>query len=783
MSTLHAADAPVSYKLVAVEGRLVIESSRGERLPWACYGVSSERELRGWIAKNEGMVKAGVTLLQIAVWPTAKSYWDQPFWSPDGQPLAEPRGPTAVGEQIEWALAQTPKARFMIRFGLHPDSHWRKDHLDEFPQLSKRSGYPDTRAAQPSLASELYVAGVERLIRDTIAWCERQPWRDTVIGYTLFPYGEGCTELGFNGELFDTSAPMQARFRAFLRARYGTDAALQAAWQDQAVTLANAAVPTRDDWQAKRRRLGLRHWPDPAQVQRERDYFLLQKEVYHQFWTRVLNAMQEATAARPVIKAADSFKQHLQGWIHNGDFDALWQPDTFDTYGQPLLASGAIGCAPLLDHPGLDMLQTPGMYYNRAMGYAWEAEGLTDAMRLRGKLNFMEADLRTWVDKDWHGNPRPPGSLINDAGTFLNQREMVAGFDRTLAWAWSRNQMFYLMSVCGGNWWFDDPAIYAKLGTQAKLIADSLRAPWRELPGVVCLVVDDEASFDEDFSAGFQHQAVYRQLEEGLALCGVPYRIHLFADLARDNFPDYQCYLFPNLFRLTPEREAVLRRRVLRGGHLAIFGPGTGVTDGAKLSADGASRLLGVRMELLPKTVPRRVMLQDHGHPLSRQLPTMTFGSAYAYGPLLVPAVQRLDPPRDGAWQLGAGFYQYFLDRPGPFIKEFGRGAAGNGLAGPRGDGDYAVVFSPTAPLPPEFLRACARYAGCHVWSDENAVIYAADGFLALHTAKGGRHTLRLPASAVVRDLVSGQEVPTDGTRLELDLVAPATRLFSLTPR
>lgn len=775
----RAAEA-VSYRLVPRVGRLVIEASTGEVVPWACYSLGPDLNVEGWKRKQPGFIQAGVRLFQLPLMPLQGQMWEQPFWSLDGQPVAEPAAGANWAEQVPWLLAQAPDARVILRFGLHPSPAWAAVHPEQFQTLSNQRYARAGTAGQsilPSLASDLWLAGIERQIRDTVAWCERQPWRDCVVGYTLFPYCEGATEVGVFGELFDTSPPMQEAFRAFARERYGTDEALRRAWDDPDVTLATARVPTRAEWRARKAALQLMHWPDPARVGRERDYFLLQQRLFLRFWDRVLTVLAETTAARPVVKGADILKQPLQGWMHNAAFDAEWYPGMRDDYGPILFASGSFGIERLLDHPGLDMLQTPGMYYNRAMGYAWEAEGLSDSLLLRGKLNFMEADMRTWVDRDVRGKPRPPGSLINDAGAFLTPAEMNAGFDRTLAWALTRNQMYYYASVCGANWWYDDPLVYATITRQLRLAAASARRPWAPNPDAICVVIDDASPLEEDFSSGFQHLAVYRQIEEGLALCGVPYRIHLLSDLARPDFPPYKCYLFPNLFRVDADTEALLRRTVLREGRVALFGPGTGITDGTALSAAGLTRLLGVPMELLPRSCARRTMLQDHGHPLSARLPQATFGDSYAFGPLLVPAVQRF-PAASGTaprvTPLGATFFHYFLDRPGLFVVDHGRGPLGTGAD------DYSVVFSAALPLPPELLRECARYAGCHVWSDENAVVYAAPDFVALHTVRRGEQRLRLPPGVAAWDALSGRRAGRWRRELRITADAPGTFLFWL---
>jgi len=381
MSSAGAADKPVSYRLASRNGRVVIEASTGEIIPWACYSLPVPASLDNWAAMQHGFIKAGVHLFQISMWPTPQCYWANQFFSLDGKPLKEPRGKPMYEEQVAWLLEHDPQARFIVRFGIHPPPEWRKEHLDQYqtlPEGKKSFGSNDNRSMMPSLASELWLEGVDRLVRDLVGWCERQPWRDRVVGYTLFPHGEGATELAIAGDPFDTSPPMQKAFREFLHRKYSTDEALQQAWGDKDVRIDTATVPTKQEWLEKRKRLNLLHWPDPQKVQRERDYFLLQKQLFHRFWKRVFTAMQEATAERPVLKGYDILKQHMQGWMHNA-----WHPGALDEYGSILLASGSIGIGPLLDHQGIDMLQTPGMYYNRAMGYAWEAEGLSDSLALR----------------------------------------------------------------------------------------------------------------------------------------------------------------------------------------------------------------------------------------------------------------------------------------------------------------------------------------------------------------------------------------------------------------
>ena len=778
------------YRLETVDGRIVIRDGRGEILPWTGHSAHCTPFV-DWQQKTTAFVEAGTRIYQIS----PDGYWLNPFWPRGGELPEDPGGPVTLGEKAEWLLRQDPKARFIIRFGLWPDPAWRAKHLDEYvpapwaqnPQMGRKS-------LNPSLASEAYIRDLRGLIRNVVSWCEKQSWSRAIAGYCAFPVGEGMTEHATKGILFDTSAPMQEAFRQFARERYGSVEELRRAWGDEVPSFETLRVPAMEEWIEKKRRLGILHWPRALLVRRELDYFELQRRLYRRYVGAILDGLNEATAKRPCLTGADIFKQHMQGWLLEPRFFGGWQGDTMEDYGNPLLASGAFGVADYLDHPGLDILQTPGLYPCRAMGYAWEAEGLADSLRLRGKVNIMEADLRTWVKGGVRDPSRLPGTLnfaamqawnrggagdaTEQAGAFLTPGEMEAGFDRALCWALSRNQMFYYMTTSWHDWWFSDPVVARKIAAGNRIVEAWARKPWGETRDAICLVIDDGAGLYEDFSCGYQHVAVARQLEEGLALCGVPYRIHLLEDLAREDFPRYRCYLFPNLFHVSEATRKVFREKLLRDGNLVILGPATGISEGENLGSGSLSDLLGVDMEMIARSFPRRVILQDHGHPLSRRLPTLTFGSDYAFGPALVPRTRRL-AAGGPASMLGSLCAYYYLDRPGLFIVDRGKGAQGRDPA-QRGEGDYSILFSAAIPLPPEILRECARYAGCHVFSEENAVVYASEGFVGLHVARGGEHRLSLPAGVAAFDVLNNRALPVNDGKVVLESSGPATFLVEL---
>jgi hypothetical protein len=241
----------------------------------------------------------------------------------------------------------------------------------------------------------------------------------------------------------------------------------------------------------------------------------------------------------------------------------------------------------------------------------------------------------------------------------------------------------------------------------------------------------------------------------------VPYRVHLLSDLGQSNMPQYRTYLFPNLFEINEKRLALLRKTVLCDGRMAIFGPATGITDGKKIGPEGISRLLGIEFEMISKEVPRRVLV--HGtHHLTRRLPaSMVYGDSFAYGPVLVPTRAAVN---EGNFEkLGAATTFWGINKPGLILKE---------------TDECKMMWSIAAPLPANLLRECCRHAGSHIWCEEDDVILASETLAAIHSVKAGPRTLHLPTPRTVWDLLSGQKLGDEMTRIDLEITPPETRLF-----
>jgi hypothetical protein len=413
-----------------------------------------------------------------------------------------------------------------------------------------------------------------------------------------------------------------------------------------------------------------------------------------------------------------------------------------------MAGSGNLGIASLFAGPGIDGLITPHDYQARGAGGVFEPEGIADSAVLRGKYMLCEMDTRTWAGTD-------PIAPARDAAEFaaVTWRNVATGLTRGFTPYW--------MDVYQD--WFAPPEIQATIDRQAAVLRESVGWPHEPVPGIA-MILDDEAVLETNGDGRFLNEAVLWEWKTGLARCGVPVRIHLFDDLALPDFPPHRVYYFPNLFKIDAARRRLLEEKVLRNGHVVVWGPGTGISDGTKIGPEAAAAVTGFAFDMLAVNDHRRTLLADIAHPLTKGLsPATVLGGPLAYGPVLLPT--------DGH-VLGHAWTKLGRNLAGLAVKER-----------PAADGStWTSVFSSTPGLPAGFWRNAARRAGAHVWCESDDILLADSQLVAIHAAAAGPRTILLPRASDVVDLISGEPVGQGLREIEVELAAPETRLFRLLP-
>ena len=68
------------------------------------------------------------------------------------------------------------------------------------------------------------------------------------------------------------------------------------------------------------------------------------------------------------------------------------------------------------------------------------------------------------------------------------------------------------------------------------------------------------------------------------------------------------------------------------------------------------------------------------------------------------------------------------------------------------------------------------------MYSEENDILLADAGLVAVHSIKSGPKRIVLPQPSDVWDVITGQPVGKDTGTIEFDLAGPATRVFRVSP-
>jgi len=667
------------------------------------------------------------------------------FWTGErisNRPIVDTDEIDTIDKRVARIHQEDPNAYLIIRFVTRAPDSWRALHPEEFFVTEEGE-----RLDRPSLASDLFRDKSARYSAALIEYVESRPWADRVVGYANFHYEEGIHRPVAQGWYFDHSEIMTAEWRRFLREKYRAVDALQTAYGNSSITFDDIRVPTDRLRGAVPEVAQIPYWQAGADNRGLRDYLELTRDLFHKNF-RDMSAAMAGAVDRKVFFLHDALKQVMQGWNLYGFFnyshtgaDVSWSPAYPDLMG----GSGSIGVAELFELPGCDGLITPHDYEARGLGGVYEPEGIVDSAVLRGKYFAGEMDQRIGT---------------RDVGAARTPKELHAILWRNFANTFTRGYNSYWMHGFFVDDWFEEDAIQQTVRRHVDVIKESIHWQHETAPGIA-MILDDAAILETNGNGNYLHESVMWERKMGIARCGVPFRIYLFEDLALNSFPPHRVYYFPNLFRVDEQRMELLRKKVFRDGNVVVWGPGSGISDGERIGTESATRLTGFEFKMLPVNAPRRVLVSNFEHPLTKGLDADTgFGGPLPYGPVLLPT--------DGL-ELGLAWTKGGHVDMGLALKEFGEGT-----------GKYTALFMTAVQIPARLWRNIARYAGAHVYCESNDVLMANKYMVALHSLKGGEKRILLPGRYEVRDVVTDEEIARDASEIIFQLDPPETRVFLL---
>lgn len=544
-------------------GRAVIVINGEVELPFF-YGLTHSFGARySWEHPKQQILKrfaaAGVRLFQVDI------YFEDIWYENEPQLDLEP-----VQRQLGGIMRACPDAGIVLRIHVNAPFWWNEAHPEECTQYadgpvdfsrkindwSHESGDTE-RSLRASLASMVWREEAGARLAELCTRIAQTPEGNSLIGFHVAGgiYGE-WHYWGSVAHEPDVGPVMTRHFRDWLTRKYGSDAALQQAWNSKAYVIDTATVPGTDE----RTATALGCFRDPQAQRRLIDYFTCQMETVAddiEYFCKIV----KQTFPRPTITG-----------IFYGYFHMMFNR----------LSVAGHGCIErILNSPWVDYLSAPQSYWGatRKLGGSGNSRGIIESTILHGKL---------WLDEVDNGGEQK--STDDPHYLPVVRRSAVVPLMR------GQGFWYYDFGIAAGlPGWFGSPQNLRQVKEERQLFDRAMTTPRKSVADVL-FVWDYESMY---YVANCWTATSYMQLDHGvehaLRSGAAIDEIYLF-DLPTVDLSQYRAVVFGNAFCLKPEQRAWIEKQVAKDERTLIYQYMPGITDGNRLSLELVSQQVGMRL-------------------------------------------------------------------------------------------------------------------------------------------------------------------------------------------
>ncbi|MHB1460776.1 MAG: beta-galactosidase [Armatimonadota bacterium] len=402
--------------------------------------------------------------------------------------------------------------------------------------------------------------------------------------------------------------------------------------------------------------------------------------------------------------------------------------------------SGHIALGKLLESPYVDGICAPYSYGDREPGGSGRFMGVVDSMLEHGKIFFTEDDTRTFLTDP----AASPGRCAD-----LRQTEGV--MTRNFAHILTRGAGLWWMEPVG-NGMYASEELLKHNGRLTDIYQSSLPTHTRYAPEVAVIVDELSGLAANPFMDGVGSEGVNVSLmvrsRYSLYRMGAPLGTYLLDDLLAGKVPPAKMYIIMNAFQLSNAQLSALRKRVCHSNNTVVWMYAPGIINGNTITPENVSKVTGINLRQITG-VDGNIVIEGSG--------------------------EKFDAVQSGL----SPMYAVDDQRATP-IARYAGSANAVAVAQTKMQG-YTSVYSGALQLPTSVLRDIANDAGVHIYNDQDNIIMAGNGFVALHATSNGRKIVRLPSLSKVQDALTGQSLGTSRT-LSFDMQVGDSMLLRVQP-
>lgn len=408
------------------------------------------------------------------------------------------------------------------------------------------------------------------------------------------------------------------------------------------------------------------------------------------------------------------------------------------TFDLSAARSGHIALGKLLESPYIDGVCAPYSYGDREPGGSGRFMGAVDSISAHGKMFFTEDDTRTFVT-DPAASP----------GRCADYRQTIGVMTRNFAHILTRGAGLWWMEPVGNGAYANEDLLKHN-GKLTSLYQASLPNFTKYNPEVA-VIADERSSLGiNPFPdlAGEQSVSIslLDRFRHGLYRMGVPFGTYFLDDLIAGKVPPAKIYIILNAFRLSNTQQSAIRKQICNGQRVIVWMYAPGIVSGEKITPQNISKVAGIKLRIVTG-VDGNIVIEGSGE---------KFDAVHAeLAPMFAVEDQKASP-----------------------IARYAGNTGTIAVAQKKMPG-FTSIYCGVLQLPTSVLRTIANIAGAHIYNDQDQIIMAGNGYVAIHATTKGRMIVRMPNECSVEDAISG-EVLGIGNDFRFDMEVGDSRLLKV---
>jgi hypothetical protein len=656
-----------------------------------------------------------------------------------------------IDQMIRNQVAVSPDSRIILEFDLRARIDWLKENMNE--RLINAFGQMDV----VSYSSEKYLETCINYLNNVIIFLKNKPYWNKIIGFQPFTCGTPDSATGGTGintwqadrnkiTVGDFNPRAITLFREFLREKYHNDSSsLKKAWHKPEITFDNA-MPDRDELVAEGKDGNI--FRDPSEGCMTFDYA--------EFFPTMLGNFYRKLAL--FIKTETNWEKMV--FIHYG-----FLVNAMRGYNNPGsgLNNNNYNLTKMLDDPAIDGYIGSPNYGYRLAGSPVITYFVWSTYRLHGRMYLPDDDHRYHV------------AGVKSYGRLHSLRETRSIIRRNIGAYITRNFGSWFADMSRGEGrmgvsWTGEKEVAEILGEMNRLYGKAIDTGYKSASEIaVIFSAESNKYLDVYYGPTLMNNLIAWMYYPEFFKLGAPFDVYLAEDLTHPKIrKDYKLYIMMNTFYLTDAQRAAVENLKCNGTTILWFYAPGYVSDKG-LSTKQISDLTGITVEQISGKEQIMATLSSTKHPLAKDIDSGYRFGAQGFG---VAETVKLHPT-----EFGPRFR--IVDNSADIIAKFDDG---KGALAARNFGEWKSVYSVVPRLEADFLRNISRWAGVHVYTEDNVIFDANRNFIVLHNGynEEKKVTLTLPKKTSIYDALTDKLLASEKDTLKIDLEKADTKILFL---